>query len=143
ITGEQLTWIKQERSMSTENSMVMIKLLIQFIKCIIKRKQIYTYITVKHLDHYRLLLIFFSDIIVNTTLIVDSDSAKQTETAIENLKKEITAQEILLPQRHRGLEQDSNKLIEQFFFVLNDDMNTTCYGDSTKDHSGPAACQGM
>ncbi|CAF4458108.1 unnamed protein product, partial [Rotaria magnacalcarata] len=52
--------------------------------------------------------------------IVDSDSAKQTETAIENLTKEITAQEILLPQRHRGLEQDSNKLIEQFFFVLND-----------------------
>ncbi|CAF4435891.1 unnamed protein product, partial [Rotaria magnacalcarata] len=49
ITGEQLTWIKQERSMSTENSMVMIKLLIQFIKCIIKRKQIYTCIKTSYL----------------------------------------------------------------------------------------------
>ncbi|CAF4041377.1 unnamed protein product, partial [Rotaria magnacalcarata] len=52
---------------------------------------------------------YFSDIIANTTLIVDSDSAKQTEIAIENLTKEITAQEVLLPQRHRDLEQDSNK----------------------------------
>ncbi|CAF4425615.1 unnamed protein product, partial [Rotaria magnacalcarata] len=60
------------------------------------------------------------DIIVNTTLIVASDSAKQTEIVIENLTKEITAQETLLPQRHRDLEQDSNKLIEQFCFVLND-----------------------
>ncbi|CAF4308098.1 unnamed protein product, partial [Rotaria magnacalcarata] len=49
---------------------------------------------------------------------VDSDSAKQTEIAIENLTKEITAQEVLLPQRHRDLEQDSNKLIEQFCFLF-------------------------
>ncbi|CAF1359152.1 unnamed protein product [Rotaria magnacalcarata] len=106
MTSEQLTRIKQERSMSTENSMIMIELLIQFIKCIIKN------IKTKHLDHYRLLLIFFSDIIVNTTPIVDSDSAKQTEIAIENLTKEIIAQEILFTQCHRYLEQDSNKGIE-------------------------------
>ncbi|CAF1510536.1 unnamed protein product, partial [Rotaria magnacalcarata] len=54
----------------------------------------------------------YRDIIVNTTPIVDSDSAKQTEIAIENLTKEIIAQEILFTQCHRYLEQDSNKGIE-------------------------------
>ncbi|CAF4381005.1 unnamed protein product, partial [Rotaria magnacalcarata] len=43
------------------------------------------------------------DIIVNTTSIVDSDSAKQNE---------IIAQQILFTQCHRDLEQDSNKVIE-------------------------------
>ncbi|CAF1633317.1 unnamed protein product, partial [Rotaria magnacalcarata] len=43
------------------------------------------------------------DIIVNTTSIVDSDSAKQNE---------IIAQQILFTQCHRDLEQDSNKGIE-------------------------------
>ncbi|CAF1273415.1 unnamed protein product, partial [Rotaria magnacalcarata] len=46
---------------------------------------------------------YFSDIIVNTTSIVDSDSAKQNE---------IIAQQILFTQCHRDLEQDSNKGIE-------------------------------
>ncbi|CAF4839730.1 unnamed protein product, partial [Rotaria magnacalcarata] len=55
---------------------------------------------------------FFSDIIVNTTLIVDIDSAKQNEIAIQSLTKEIIAQEILFTQCHRDLEQDSNKGIE-------------------------------
>ncbi|CAF1496408.1 unnamed protein product, partial [Rotaria magnacalcarata] len=78
ITGEQLTRIKQERSMSAENSMIMTELLIQFIKCIIK----------------------------------NSDSVKQVQVAIENLTKEIIAQQILFTQCHRDLEQDSNKVNE-------------------------------
>ncbi|CAF1599457.1 unnamed protein product, partial [Rotaria magnacalcarata] len=41
---------------------------------------------------------YFSDITVNTTPIVDGDSVKQAQIAIENLTKEITAQEILLTQ---------------------------------------------
>ncbi|CAF2151577.1 unnamed protein product, partial [Rotaria magnacalcarata] len=95
MTTEQLTWIKQERAMSTENSMIMTDLLIQFIKCIIKTLRP----PPSTVDFY------FSDIIVNTTLIADSDSAKQAETAIENLTEEIIAQEILPPQRHRDFEQ--------------------------------------
>ncbi|CAF1298592.1 unnamed protein product [Rotaria magnacalcarata] len=46
---------------------------------------------------------YFSDITVNTTPIVDGDSAKQNE---------IIAQQILFTQCHRDLEQDSNKGIE-------------------------------
>ncbi|CAF1002916.1 unnamed protein product [Rotaria magnacalcarata] len=46
---------------------------------------------------------YFSDITVNTTPIVDGDSAKQNE---------IIAQQILFTQCHRYLEQDSNKGIE-------------------------------
>ncbi|CAF2053360.1 unnamed protein product, partial [Rotaria magnacalcarata] len=42
---------------------------------------------------------YFSDITVNTTPIVDGDSAKQNE---------IIAQQILFTQCHRYLEQDSN-----------------------------------
>ncbi|CAF2214646.1 unnamed protein product [Rotaria magnacalcarata] len=101
MTGEQLTRIKQERSMSADNSMVMIELLIQLIKC-----------TVKTPRPPPSTVDFFSDIIVNTTLIVDIDSAKQNEIAIQSLTKEIIAQEILFTQCHRDLEQDSNKGIE-------------------------------
>ncbi|CAF5029908.1 unnamed protein product, partial [Rotaria magnacalcarata] len=52
------------------------------------------------------------DIIFNTTSIVDSDSVKQVQVAIENLTKEIIAQQILFTQCHRDLEQDSNKVNE-------------------------------
>ncbi|CAM4761435.1 unnamed protein product [Rotaria magnacalcarata] len=38
MTGEQLTWIKPERSMSTENNMIVIELLIQLTKCITKNQ---------------------------------------------------------------------------------------------------------
>ncbi|CAF3860044.1 unnamed protein product, partial [Rotaria magnacalcarata] len=47
---------------------------------------------------------YFSDITVNTTPIVDGDSAKQNERIV---------QQILFTHCHRDLEQDSNKLIEQ------------------------------
>ncbi|CAM4822369.1 unnamed protein product [Rotaria magnacalcarata] len=102
ITGEQLTRIKQERSMSAENSMIMTELLIQFIKCIIKTPR----------SPSSTVDFFFSDIIFNTTSIVDSDSVKQVQVAIENLTKEIIAQQILFTQCHRDLEQDSNKVNE-------------------------------
>ncbi|CAF2070671.1 unnamed protein product [Rotaria magnacalcarata] len=46
---------------------------------------------------------YFSDTIVNTTPIVDDESAKQNE---------IIAQQILFTEFHRDLEQDSNKGIE-------------------------------
>ncbi|CAF4330151.1 unnamed protein product, partial [Rotaria magnacalcarata] len=46
---------------------------------------------------------YFSDITINTTPIVDGDSAKQNE---------IIAQQILFTQCHRDFEQDSNKGIE-------------------------------
>ncbi|CAF4415571.1 unnamed protein product, partial [Rotaria magnacalcarata] len=118
----------------------------------------------EHLDHHRLLLIFFSDIIFNTTSIVDSDSVKQVQVAIENLTKEIIAQQILFTQCHRDLEQDSNKVNEvlesaeyewksktkssqqqtdDLFSSTFISVSTTCYDDPTKDHSGRAACQGM
>ncbi|CAF1327662.1 unnamed protein product [Rotaria magnacalcarata] len=41
---------------------------------------------------------YFSDIIINTTSLVEYDSVKQAQIAIENLTKEITVQEILLTQ---------------------------------------------
>ncbi|CAF4584032.1 unnamed protein product [Rotaria socialis] len=56
---------------------------------------------------------YLSDIIGDTTSIVDNDSVKQAQIAIENLTKEILAQEILLTQRHRDLEQESKKKIEE------------------------------
>ncbi|CAF5101029.1 unnamed protein product [Rotaria magnacalcarata] len=85
MTTEQLTWIKQERAIYKNKALRPPPSTVDF---------------------------YFSDIIVNTTLIADSDSAKQAETAIENLTEEIIAQEILPPQRHRDFEQDSNKGIE-------------------------------
>jgi hypothetical protein len=60
-----------------------------------------------------------SDIIGDTTSIVDNDSVKQAQIAIENLTKEIMAQEILLTQHHRDLEQESKKVIDLLLF-LND-----------------------
>ncbi|CAF4662881.1 unnamed protein product, partial [Rotaria sp. Silwood1] len=54
-----------------------------------------------------------SDIIGDTTSIIDNDCIKQAQTAIENLTKEINAQEISLTQRHRDLEQESKKKIEE------------------------------
>ncbi|CAF1314370.1 unnamed protein product, partial [Rotaria magnacalcarata] len=41
---------------------------------------------------------YFSDIIINTTSLVEYDFVKQAQIAIENLTKEITVQEILLTQ---------------------------------------------
>ncbi|CAF2975187.1 unnamed protein product [Rotaria sp. Silwood2] len=54
-----------------------------------------------------------SDIIGDTTSNINNDSVKQAQIAIENLTKEITAQEILLTQRHRDLEQESKQKIEE------------------------------
>ncbi|CAF0732021.1 unnamed protein product [Rotaria sordida] len=54
-----------------------------------------------------------SDIIGDTTSIIDNDSVKQAQIAIENLIKEINTQEISLTQRHRDLEQESKKKIEE------------------------------
>ncbi|CAF2157784.1 unnamed protein product, partial [Rotaria magnacalcarata] len=82
---------------------------------------------------------YFSDIIVNTTPIVDGDSAKQNE---------IIVQQILFTQCHRVLEQDSNKGIEVLesaeyeWKSATKNVSTTCYDDPTKDHSRPATCQG-
>lgn len=56
-----------------------------------------------------------SDIIGETTSMTDNESVKQAQIAIENLTKEITAQEISLTQRHRDLEQESKKVNELFF----------------------------
>ncbi|CAF3603057.1 unnamed protein product [Rotaria sordida] len=54
-----------------------------------------------------------SDIIGDTTSIIDNDSVKQAQITIENLIKEINTQEISLTQRHRDLEQESKKKIEE------------------------------
>ncbi|CAF3277452.1 unnamed protein product [Rotaria socialis] len=54
-----------------------------------------------------------SDIIGDTTSNINNDSVKQAQIAIENLTKEIIAQEILLAQRHRDLEQESKQKIEE------------------------------
>ncbi len=54
-----------------------------------------------------------SDIIGDTASNINNDSVKQAQIAIENLTKEITAEEILLTQRHRDLEQESKQVIER------------------------------
>ncbi|CAF1401091.1 unnamed protein product, partial [Adineta steineri] len=54
-----------------------------------------------------------SDIIGDTASNINNDSVQQAQIAIENLAKEITAQEILLTQRHRDLEQESKQKIEE------------------------------
>ncbi len=51
-----------------------------------------------------------SDIIGDTTSNINNDSVQQAQLAIENLTKELTAQEILLTQRHRDLEQESKQV---------------------------------
>jgi hypothetical protein len=56
------------------------------------------------------------DIIGDTTLNIENDSVKQAQIAIENLTKEINAQEILLTQRHRDFEQESKKVLENLLF---------------------------
>ncbi len=53
-----------------------------------------------------------SDIIGDTASNINNDSVKQAQIAIENLTKEITAQEIELTQYHRDLEQESKQVIE-------------------------------
>ena len=57
-----------------------------------------------------------SDIIGDTTSNINNDSVKQAQIAIESLTKEITAQEILLTQRHRDLEQESKQVFEYLCF---------------------------
>jgi hypothetical protein len=52
-----------------------------------------------------------SDIIGDTTSNINNDSVKQAQIAIENLTKEIIAEEILLTQRHRDFEQESKQVI--------------------------------
>lgn len=54
-----------------------------------------------------------SDIIGDTTSNISNDSVRQAQIAIENLAKEITAQEILLTQRQRDMEQESKQVIEK------------------------------
>lgn len=51
----------------------------------------------------------------DTTSNINSDSVQQAQLAIENLAKEITAQEILLTQRHRELEQESKQVLRMFY----------------------------
>jgi len=51
-----------------------------------------------------------SDIIGETTSTIDNDSVKQAQIAIENLTKEINAQEISLTQQNRDFEQESKKV---------------------------------
>lgn len=55
-----------------------------------------------------------SDIIGDTTSNISNDSVRQAQIAIENLTKEITAQEILLTQRQRDLEQESKQVMRRF-----------------------------
>ncbi|CAM4817091.1 unnamed protein product [Rotaria magnacalcarata] len=49
---------------------------------------------------------YLNNIIREATSIVENDCVKQTPIGIENLTKEIIAQEILLIRRHRDLEQE-------------------------------------
>lgn len=56
-----------------------------------------------------------SDIIGDTTSNISNDSVRQAQIAIENLTKEITAQEILLTQRQRDLEQESKQVTGEIF----------------------------
>ena len=51
-----------------------------------------------------------SDIIGETTASIDNDPVKQAQIAIENLTKEINAQEISLTQQNRDFEQESKKV---------------------------------
>ena len=41
---------------------------------------------------------------------MSNDAVRQAHIVIENLIKEITAEEILLTQRHRDLEQESKQV---------------------------------
>ena len=57
-----------------------------------------------------------SDIIGDTTSNINNDFVKQAQIVIENLAKEVIAEEILLTQRHRDLEQESKQVFD-FVFV--------------------------
>jgi len=59
-----------------------------------------------------------NDIIGDTTSNINNDSVKQAQIAIENLTKEIIAQEILFTQNHRDLEQESKQVILINFILL-------------------------
>jgi hypothetical protein len=59
-----------------------------------------------------------NDIIGDTTSNINNDSVKQAQIAIENLTKEIIAQEILFTQNHRDLEQESKQVILIYFILL-------------------------
>lgn len=48
---------------------------------------------------------------------IDNDSVKQAQIAIEQLAKEITSQEFSLTQQHRDLEQDSKKVAQKICFL--------------------------
>ncbi|CAF1608198.1 unnamed protein product, partial [Rotaria magnacalcarata] len=52
---------------------------------------------------------------------------------------EILLSTLLLEQQLHSTSTDEHKRRVNEFIPV----NTTCYGDSTKDHPGPAACQGM
>lgn len=54
-----------------------------------------------------------SDIIGDTTSNITNESVRQAQIAIENLTKEITAEEILLTQRQRDMEQESKQIIDE------------------------------
>jgi len=58
-----------------------------------------------------------NDIIGDTTSNINNDSVKQAQIAIENLTKEIIAEEILLTQRHRDFEQESKQVILVVVFI--------------------------
>jgi hypothetical protein len=51
-----------------------------------------------------------SDIIGDTASNITNDSVKQAQIAIENLLKEITAEEISLAQHHRDLDLESKRV---------------------------------
>ncbi|CAM4985035.1 unnamed protein product [Rotaria socialis] len=81
------------------------------------------------------------DIIGEATSIADNDYVKQATIEIENLNSRKT----------QKLEDQFQELYDHvcvldknlFIFPMFVPMNSTCYDDPTKDHSGPAACQGM
>lgn len=54
-----------------------------------------------------------SDIIGDTTSNLTNESVREAQIAIENLMKEITAEEILLTQRQRDFEQESKQAIDE------------------------------
>ncbi|CAF5134250.1 unnamed protein product, partial [Rotaria sp. Silwood1] len=69
-----------------------------------------------------------SDIIGDTTSNINNDSVKQAQIAIENLTKDIIAQEILLTQRHRDLEQESKQKIEELQIAEREWKSVTKHG---------------
>ncbi|CAF4608365.1 unnamed protein product, partial [Rotaria socialis] len=102
---------------------------------------------------------FYLNVIIGeATSIVENDCVKQAPIGIENLNRNKLYELHGRKRKTQKLEDRFQELYDHvymldknlFIFLWSNiyyifsfiPMNSTCYDDSTKDHSGPAACQG-